>query len=69
MKPGRWSIAVPLALLVAGAGCKNDNLFTGLHRQGTGDTASLVSDGVAALSRGDYAAAEHYFEDALAQDP
>ena len=69
MKPGRWSIAVPLALLVAGAGCKNDNLFTGLHRQGTGDTASLVSDGVAALSRGDYAAAERYFEDALVQDP
>lgn len=69
MKPGRWSIAVPLALLVAGAGCKNDNLFTGLHRQGTGDTAGLVSDGVAALSRGDYAAAERYFEDALVQDP
>lgn len=64
---GWWALA--LALLTAGTGCKNENLFGGLHRDGSGDASSLVSDGVAALSRGDFAAAEKYFEDALVQDP
>ncbi len=62
-----------LASLLGGSlaltGCKNGNLFGGLHQEGTGDSASLISDANAALADGDYASALKYFEDALAQDP
>lgn len=51
------------------SGCKNDNLFGGLHKEGSGDAASLLADGQAALARGDYADAEAYFRSSLAQNP
>lgn len=64
---------VPSAVLLAGvlvlAGCQNNNLFGGLHQEGTGDAQSLVSDGQSALSRGEYATAQGYFERAIAADP
>ncbi len=64
---------VPSAVLLAGvlvlAGCQNNNLFGGLHKEGTGDAQSLVSDGQSALSRGEYATAQGYFERAIAADP
>ncbi|MBL0058297.1 MAG: hypothetical protein IPP35_04125 [Elusimicrobia bacterium] len=64
---------VPSAVLLAGvlvlAGCQNNNLFGGLHKEGTGDAQSLVSDGQSALARGEYATAQDYFTRAIAADP
>lgn len=67
----RSALALTLcaALAWSGTGCKNNNLFGGLHREGSGDAVSQVADGQAALTSGEYAKALAYFEAALAQDP
>jgi hypothetical protein len=70
MKRGQ-TLAVTWALL-AGlvlSGCKNGNLFGGLHKKGTGDTASVMSDAKAALSQREFSNAKSYYESVLAKEP
>ena len=55
--------------VLAGAGCKNNNLFGDLHKEGSGDAQSNVADGQAALQKSEYEKANAYFADALAKDP
>lgn len=54
--------------ILAGAGCKNNNLFGDLHKEGSGDAQSLVADGKAALSKSEFSKADDYYRKALAQD-
>ncbi len=63
-----WGLAALLAVILI-SGCKNNNLFGGLHDDGSGDAESLVADANAALASKDYDKANSYFEKALAQDP
>ncbi len=63
-----WGLAALLAVILI-SGCKNNNLFGGLHDEGSGDVESLVADANAALASKDYDKANSYFEKALAQDP
>lgn len=51
------------------AGCKNNNLFGDLHKEGSGDAQSLVADGQSALSKSEFAKANSYFSQALEKDP
>jgi tetratricopeptide (TPR) repeat protein len=51
------------------AGCKNNNLFGDLHKEGSGDAQSLVADGQAALSKSEFSKADNYFSQALEKDP
>ncbi|MBK8870018.1 MAG: hypothetical protein KBD85_04235 [Elusimicrobia bacterium] len=62
-----WGLSALMAVILM-TGCKNNNLFGGLHDEGSGDAESLVVDGNAALADKNYAKANDYFEKALAQD-
>lgn len=63
-----------LVLLVIGlfviSGCSDWNLFQWMRKESveTKSVAELVVDGQVALSKGNYAAAKKYFEDALKKD-
>ncbi|MBL8023924.1 MAG: hypothetical protein JNK54_06545 [Elusimicrobia bacterium] len=67
-KSALWCSIGLLGLCVL-MGCKNNNLFGGLHREGSGDAESLVADGQAALGNLNYAKANQYFSQALSKDP
>ncbi len=67
-KSGLWSTISLVGLLIA-SGCKNNNLFGDLHKEGSGDSQSLVADGQAALGKSEFAKADEYFSQALAKDP
>lgn len=67
-KNGLWCW-IGLVGILAMSGCKNNNLFGDLHKEGSGDSQSLVADGQAALGRSEFAKADQYFSDALAKDP
>jgi hypothetical protein len=69
MKLSAWMAAVGLIGTIGLTGCQNENLFGSLHKEGTGDATSLVADGNAALADLNFAAAEDYFNRALAQQP
>jgi|GEM_PF-4924243 len=61
----RFTLFCAFAVLLSGC-----NLFSGIHQDGRESNASvLVADGRAALARGDYANAAHYFENAIQNDP
>lgn len=62
-------MAVGVFGLLGTTGCQNENLFSGLHKEGTGDARGLVADGNAALADLNFAAAADYFNRALAQEP
>ncbi|MBK6879807.1 MAG: hypothetical protein IPN65_02110 [Elusimicrobia bacterium] len=69
MKRRAFWAAIGLFGLVGLSGCQNENLFGGLHKEGSGDARSLIADGNAALADLNFPAAEDYFNRALAQDP
>lgn len=67
-KNGLWCSIGLIGVLMT-TGCKNNNLFGDLHREGSGDSQSLVADGQAALGKSEYAKANDYFSQALQKDP
>lgn len=67
-KNGLWCLIGLLGVLST-SGCKNNNLFGDLHKEGSGDSQSLVVDGQAALDKSEFAKADDYFSQALAKDP
>jgi tetratricopeptide (TPR) repeat protein len=67
-KNGLWCW-IGLVGILTMSGCKNNNLFGDLHKEGSGDSQSLVADGQAALDKSDFAKANDYFSQALAKDP
>lgn len=69
MKCSAFWRAIALIGAIGMAGCQNENLFSSLHKDGTGDARSLVADGNAALADLNFAAAADYFNRALAQEP
>jgi hypothetical protein len=58
-----------LLIILGMVGCKNNNLFGDLHKEGSGDAASLVADGQAALGSSNFEKADSYFSQALEKDP
>lgn len=50
-------------------GCKNNNLFGGMRKEGSGNTATVMSDAQAALANKEFNNALAYFEKVLAKDP
>jgi tetratricopeptide (TPR) repeat protein len=63
-----WGLAALVTVSLI-TGCKNNNLFGGLHDDGSGDAESLVADANAALASKDYDKANSYFEKALLRNP
>jgi len=61
------------ALMLAGAlamgGCKNNNLFGGMRKEGSGSTATVLSDAQAALINKEYNTALSYYQTVLAREP
>ena len=51
------------------AGCGNGNVFSWAHNPGSGDFASLKSDGDAAMKNNDYSKAAEYYKAALEKNP
>jgi hypothetical protein len=68
----RYSAVVALIAMMSAIafwGCKNGNMFGGFHKKGSGDTASLLSDAKAALSRREFNNAKAYYESIVAKEP
>lgn len=51
------------------AGCGNGNVFSWAHNPGSGDFASLKSDGDAAMKNNDFSKAAEYYKAALGKNP
>lgn len=66
-----WTLVGLAAALgsLAAAGCKNNNMFGGFHKRGSGDPAALLSDAKAALTNREFSNAKAYYEAVLAQEP
>lgn len=68
--PAFAGVAVVLVGLLVLSGCRNGNLFGGLHKRGdSGNIEYLLSDASVALKEKDYAGALALYERVLAQNP
>ncbi|MCL2144986.1 MAG: hypothetical protein FWH43_05815 [Endomicrobia bacterium] len=61
--------AVVLCFCFLLASCSNGNLFSWAHKSGSGDYASLMSDGDAAMKSKDFSKAAKYYKQAIGKKP